>query len=185
MLPRRDVVVKRHRGAVVGLPPVVIEQHVARLLDGPEDVVVVAASGLAGRPPEELVRDLDALPLPDYGGFFQEYAACDATGGFSGGVHTRDLRAELLRMQRLVEDLRLLSLAEAGQLVVLTTHDLTLAAQADQLTLLGPQGFVAHGPPTQILHDDTAWARLGLSVPDWARPPAAEPVPSDTPGGRP
>jgi energy-coupling factor transporter ATP-binding protein EcfA2 len=59
------------------------------------------------------------------------------------------------------------ALAEAGQLVVLTTHDLTLAAQADQLALLGPEGFVAHGPPADVLHDDGAWASLGLSVPEW------------------
>jgi energy-coupling factor transporter ATP-binding protein EcfA2 len=86
-------------------------------------------------------------------------------------------KAELIRVSR--------TLAQAGHLVVLTTHDLPLAAQADQLALLGPQGFVAHGPPAQILHDDAAWAKLGLSVPDWARPPAAEPAPLDTPGGRP
>jgi ABC-type cobalamin/Fe3+-siderophores transport system ATPase subunit len=53
----------------------------------------------------------------------------------------------------------------------MTTHDLTLAAEADQLALLGPEGFVAHGPPAQILHDDAAWARLDLSVPKWAKPP--------------
>ncbi len=59
------------------------------------------------------------------------------------------------------------ALAGAGQLVVLTTHDLTLAAQADQLALLGPEGFVAHGPPAEILHEGAAWASLGLSVPEW------------------
>jgi energy-coupling factor transporter ATP-binding protein EcfA2 len=62
------------------------------------------------------------------------------------------------------------TLARAGQLVILTTHDLTLAAQADRLALLGTEGFVAHGPPAQILRDDGAWASLGLSVPDWIRP---------------
>jgi energy-coupling factor transporter ATP-binding protein EcfA2 len=85
-------------------------------------------------------------------------------------------KAELIRVAR--------ALAQAGHLVVLTTHDLPLAAQADQLALLGPRGFVAHGPPTEILHDDAAWARLGLSVPDWAKPPVAEPAPEDTSGGR-
>jgi ABC-type hemin transport system ATPase subunit len=63
------------------------------------------------------------------------------------------------------------ALAEAGQLVVLTTHDLTLAAQADQMALLGPEGFVAHGPPTEVLHDGAAWASLGLSVPEWVIEP--------------
>ncbi len=61
------------------------------------------------------------------------------------------------------------ALAEAGQLVVLTTHDLTLAAQADRLALLGPAGFVAYGPPAEILDDDASWAQLGLSVPDWVK----------------
>jgi energy-coupling factor transporter ATP-binding protein EcfA2 len=63
------------------------------------------------------------------------------------------------------------SLAGAGQLVILTTHDLPLAAQADRLLLLGPDGFVASGPPAQVLRDDVAWARLGLSVPAWVRVP--------------
>jgi len=59
------------------------------------------------------------------------------------------------------------ALAGAGYLVILTTHDLTLAAQADRILLLGPQGFVADGPPGQVLRDDGAWAGLGLSVPEW------------------
>jgi energy-coupling factor transport system ATP-binding protein len=71
-------------------------------------------------------------------------------------------KAQLIRVAR--------ALAEAGQLVVLTTHDLTLAAQADQLALLGPEGFVAHGLPSEILRDNAAWAKLGLTVPDWVRP---------------
>jgi energy-coupling factor transport system ATP-binding protein len=72
-------------------------------------------------------------------------------------------KAQLLQVAR--------ALAKAGQLVVLTTHDLPLATQADRLALLGPEGFVAHGPPAQVLRDDGAWARLGLSVPDWIVPP--------------
>jgi energy-coupling factor transport system ATP-binding protein len=66
------------------------------------------------------------------------------------------------------------SLADAGQLVILTTHDLPLAVQADRLLLLGPQGFVADGPPAVVLNDDPAWARLGLSVPEWVRAPEAD-----------
>ncbi len=62
------------------------------------------------------------------------------------------------------------TLAEAGQLVVLTTHDLTLAAQADRVALLGSDGFVAHGPPAEVMDDDASWAQLGLSVPDWVKP---------------
>jgi ABC-type hemin transport system ATPase subunit len=59
------------------------------------------------------------------------------------------------------------ALAGAGQLVILTTHDLPLAAQADRLALLGPGGFVADGPPGEVLRNDAAWAGLGLSVPEW------------------
>jgi energy-coupling factor transporter ATP-binding protein EcfA2 len=69
------------------------------------------------------------------------------------------------------------ALAHAGKLVILTTHDLALAAQADRLLLLGPDGFVADGPPAAILHDQVAWARLGLLVPEWVHAP-----PSGIPG---
>jgi energy-coupling factor transporter ATP-binding protein EcfA2 len=62
------------------------------------------------------------------------------------------------------------ALAEAGQLVMLTTHDLTLAAQADRLLLLGPDGLVADGPPDLVLADRAPWARLGIMVPEWVRP---------------
>jgi energy-coupling factor transport system ATP-binding protein len=58
-------------------------------------------------------------------------------------------------------------LARAGRLVILTTHDLTLAAAADRLMLLGRGGFVADGPPSTVLDDTEAWSALGLSVPDW------------------
>jgi len=69
------------------------------------------------------------------------------------------------------------ALAHAGKLVILTTHDLALAAQADRLLLLGPDGFVADGAPEAILHDQAAWARLGLLVPEWVQLP-----PSGLPG---
>jgi energy-coupling factor transporter ATP-binding protein EcfA2 len=60
--------------------------------------------------------------------------------------------------------------AEAGQLVIMTTHDLGLAAQADRLLLLGTDGLVADGPPDCILAQEAPWVRMGLRVPDWARP---------------
>jgi energy-coupling factor transporter ATP-binding protein EcfA2 len=71
--------------------------------------------------------------------------------------------------------LRLLrSLAAAGRLVIMTTHDLTLAAQADRLLLLGSDGIVADGPPGEVLADRTAWASVGLVVPRWVcREPAS------------
>lgn len=59
------------------------------------------------------------------------------------------------------------ALAGTGRLVIVTTHDLTLAAAADRLMLLGPDGFVADGPPAEVLKDREAWAGLGLSVPNW------------------
>jgi energy-coupling factor transport system ATP-binding protein len=59
------------------------------------------------------------------------------------------------------------ALARAGQLVVMTTHDLALAARADRMVLLGEGGFVADGPPVEVLRDEGAWAQEGLRVPDW------------------
>jgi energy-coupling factor transport system ATP-binding protein len=59
------------------------------------------------------------------------------------------------------------SLATAGQLVILTTHDLALASRADRLLILGQDGFVADGPPDAILRDEAPWKRVGLRVPAW------------------
>jgi energy-coupling factor transporter ATP-binding protein EcfA2 len=70
-------------------------------------------------------------------------------------------RAMLVRLIR--------ALTEAGQLVVLATHDLDLAAQADRLLLLDAGGIVADGPPDEVLSDRAAWAAAGLVVPDWVR----------------
>jgi energy-coupling factor transport system ATP-binding protein len=60
-------------------------------------------------------------------------------------------------------------LAAAGQLVIVATHDLALAAEADRLMLLGSDGFVADGPPAQVLRDETCWTQLGLRIPPWIR----------------
>jgi len=76
-------------------------------------------------------------------------------------------KAMLVRLAR--------NLAGAGQLVILTTHDLPLAVQADQLVLLGLEGFVAQGPPAEVLRDDRAWAQLGLSLPEWVSAPEQAP----------
>jgi energy-coupling factor transporter ATP-binding protein EcfA2 len=70
-------------------------------------------------------------------------------------------KARLIRLVR--------ALAAAGQLVIMTTHDLPLAAQADRLLLLGSDGFVADGPPAEVLRDEAAWVRLGLVVPEWVQ----------------
>jgi energy-coupling factor transporter ATP-binding protein EcfA2 len=68
-------------------------------------------------------------------------------------------KARLIRIAR--------ALARAGRLVVMTTHDLSLAAQADRLLLLDESGFVADGSPGEVLHDKASWAQAGLAVPDW------------------
>jgi energy-coupling factor transport system ATP-binding protein len=68
-------------------------------------------------------------------------------------------KAMLMRIAR--------SLNDAGRLVIMTTHDLVLAAQADRIILLNEEGFVTNGPPDQVFQDDRAWAACGLFVPDW------------------
>jgi energy-coupling factor transporter ATP-binding protein EcfA2 len=62
------------------------------------------------------------------------------------------------------------ALAKAGQVVMMATHDLALAAQADRLLLLGSDGLVADGPPDLVLTDPAPWARLGMIVPEWVQP---------------
>ena len=62
------------------------------------------------------------------------------------------------------------SLAAAGQIVIMTTHDLVLAAHADRLLLLGPGGLVADGPPALVLAGRSAWEALNLLVPAWVCP---------------
>ncbi len=58
-------------------------------------------------------------------------------------------------------------LAHHGRLVIMTTHDLVLASQADRLLLLAPDGIVADGPPSQVLQNQGAWRQIGMQVPDW------------------
>jgi energy-coupling factor transport system ATP-binding protein len=60
------------------------------------------------------------------------------------------------------------TLADAGQLVIMTTHDLTLASQADRLILLGPGGdIVANGLTDAVLRDQAAWQKIGIALPAW------------------
>ena len=61
------------------------------------------------------------------------------------------------------------ALAGSGQLVILATHDLELASQADQLVLLSPGGILAAGPPVELMQDEDLWQQLGLLLPDWVR----------------
>jgi ABC-type hemin transport system ATPase subunit len=59
------------------------------------------------------------------------------------------------------------SLAEAGRLVLMTTHDLVLAAAADRLVLLGSAGVIADGKPEWVLRDRLSWEKAGIFLPDW------------------
>lgn len=68
-------------------------------------------------------------------------------------------KALLLRLAR--------DVAAGGRIVLITTHDLPLAAQADRLLLLGRAGIVAEGRPEALLREPGPWARLGLEVPGW------------------
>ena len=68
-------------------------------------------------------------------------------------------KARLIRLARV--------LADAGRLVVWTTHDLLLASHADRLLFLGESGLVADGPPVEVLRDKPLWMREGLIVHDW------------------
>jgi len=68
------------------------------------------------------------------------------------------------------------SLAEAGQLVIMTTHDLALASQADYLVLLGPEGVCTEGVPELVFQDRAAWERVGIVLPAWFLRERGEPV---------
>lgn len=59
------------------------------------------------------------------------------------------------------------SLANAGQLVIMTTHDLTLASQADYLLLLGSEGVIAEGSTDAVINNRSAWERTGIALPAW------------------
>jgi energy-coupling factor transporter ATP-binding protein EcfA2 len=72
-------------------------------------------------------------------------------------------KAMLIRIAR--------GLADAGQLVILTTHDLSLAAQADRLLLLGQDGLVADGPPPHLMRDPAPWVQIRLPVSPWVQIP--------------
>ena len=66
------------------------------------------------------------------------------------------------------------SLASAGQLVVMTTHDLALAARADRLMVLHEGQIIADGPAASVLLDGRAWQTAGLSVPPWVCAPEGQ-----------
>ena len=59
------------------------------------------------------------------------------------------------------------TMAQAGWLVLFSTHDLELAAQSDQIILLTKQGIVRYGDTQIILQDNAAWEQVGLLRPAW------------------
>jgi energy-coupling factor transport system ATP-binding protein len=66
--------------------------------------------------------------------------------------------------------LRLLrSLSATGEVIVFSTHDIELAAQADRLILLGSSGIVASGAPQELLRQAGLWEQVGLRIPDWVQ----------------
>jgi energy-coupling factor transport system ATP-binding protein len=67
-------------------------------------------------------------------------------------------------------------LADTGQLIMMTTHDLMLASQADRLILLGCDGVLADGKTKTVLHDEKAWQHAGILLPDWFRRHISEDV---------
>jgi energy-coupling factor transport system ATP-binding protein len=77
------------------------------------------------------------------------------------------LGQDMAHKQMLLSILR--ALAASGQLVLFTTHDLWLAAQADRLILLGENGIVADGKPAVLMSRSNLWQQAGLIVPPWFR----------------
>lgn len=59
--------------------------------------------------------------------------------------------------------------AQSGRVVLVTTHDLSLAVKADRLILLGVDGIVADGPPREVLQNGAAWSQVGLVIPEWVK----------------
>lgn len=68
-------------------------------------------------------------------------------------------KAILMRLAR--------GLAAAGQLVVITTHDLALARQADRLILLHEGRILADGAPDTVFGLQPVMQSAGLAVPEW------------------
>jgi energy-coupling factor transporter ATP-binding protein EcfA2 len=52
------------------------------------------------------------------------------------------------------------ALADTGRVVIMTTHDHSLAAQSDRVLLMDNRGFVADGPPEDILTPSTVYRLL-------------------------
>jgi energy-coupling factor transport system ATP-binding protein len=59
------------------------------------------------------------------------------------------------------------AVADAGYLVIIATHDLELAAKADQLVLLTSQGVLEQGQPRALFANSSSWERMGIWLPEW------------------
>ncbi len=70
-----------------------------------------------------------------------------------------------LHKQILVRLMRKLS--DAGYLVIYSTHDLELAAHADQLILLNQNGVVNQGKTITVIEQESSWRQIGLLKPEW------------------
>lgn len=70
--------------------------------------------------------------------------------------HHKDILIQMLK-----------KLSHAGFLVIFTTHDLELAAHADHLIIISPQGIVAEGPTQTVINDNSVWQDIGLAKPEW------------------
>jgi len=58
-------------------------------------------------------------------------------------------------------------LNQAGLLVMMTTHDLPLAAQADQIILIGDGKIIEKGSWAELATRPAAWEQAGLHIPAW------------------
>jgi energy-coupling factor transport system ATP-binding protein len=63
------------------------------------------------------------------------------------------------------------ALAKQGMFVLFSTHDLELAALADDILLLGQEGLAAQGAATDIMQNSAAWDKIGLVKPSWIHLP--------------
>lgn len=60
-------------------------------------------------------------------------------------------------------------LASRGRIVIMTTHELHLAAMADRIMLLSSDGsgIAADGAPGRVFRDRRTWERAGMVMPQW------------------
>lgn len=84
------------------------------------------------------------------------------------------LGLDMAHKQMLVEICR--GLASRGRFVIMTTHELHLAAMADRVMLMAADGsgIAADGAPGRVFRDRSSWKRAGMFVPSWISHAEAE-----------